>query len=964
MRLSSLMAIAVAATLLSCSKDTTAPAPTPEPTPTPEPEVPKPEPKPEPKPPDVAEPPPATRTTLRLLVPAPGWLTSLETPAIETLSATVATSSRVLNDRPHVRNLDAARQGIAVLVVWVRGPRATAKGELTAARRLLDGLGASDRVAIGAITPHGFQLVNDFTADSQSAATALQHLAGQTGGKNDAPVRLYRGLHKALDAFRGRSVSPLRAIVFLSDGADPSLTRSSQFRHVEAAIRRRAAYHGVRLYAIGRGDDERSLERLKRLCEGSGGAFGPTVPALSLESLPEAWTEVSRRIHRHLALDFTAVGLDPGKHDLTVTLTRGEETVETSGAVKVPTRDRGRITADLARVKAPPRVMPIGVEPGRDLRSEAVAAENAGDWLKSGVLWHLLVQAAPENREAQTAVTRLDAAFRGSSGIAGKLKRGGNSISIDVPVVDAQDLIGGVWRKDLAREGDLLDIARPRLVPPEEGPKPANVDPPVHQLVLHACRAIDAHGCLRELLARGTATHLFVAPDGTITQLLDMDVVVRGGDAKEAAAVYVALSLPESEALAPQDPGKKTTWRRSRTYVADRELNGERASGWGLTEAQYDRLIPLCAALTRIFAALQPVLPIDLERVETPEALLYPHRFDGILLRSNLSRGVREDPGPGIDMARLNREIRVWRWRATSTDMEDWVEQLGDRQLKLGAVARYVAVGKDAVPLLVEVASELSPAIAAGAVRALAQIGDPRGRAAMVDRLGTGAALPTDAEAALRREVLLGLTRIGGRAEIPPVAALLTALHEDGSEEALTWLRLAAHAIVAMAESRDDLAPLLPLGTHPDAQVRAQLVMGLLQHQAPAEALRGFLTDEGPWIRALAARGLGADGVATLVSLKDAVGIPTLAAALANTKTPVRQTLSWFDTADRRGRYALSDLWIGWRWPEAVTALAPKLEKEDANTRDVVYRTLKGVTGRDYGRGPAAGWLSWRPENQ
>ncbi|MFT7625590.1 MAG: hypothetical protein ACI9WU_004781, partial [Myxococcota bacterium] len=202
--------------------------------------------------------PPAPRTPLRVLIPAPDWLLSTETAALTEVRATLSTKEQVLTGEAPVKNLASARLGVAVLLLTVgKSPDPPA---ISAARRLLDTLGAADRVAIGAVTDKGFSLVNDFTADTRSAASALRHLGASAPPASEAPgPQLYEGLHGALDAFRNRSVSPLRAIVIASDGSDPTLRRTSQFARVEAAIRRRAAYHGVRFYAIGLGDDQTGL---------------------------------------------------------------------------------------------------------------------------------------------------------------------------------------------------------------------------------------------------------------------------------------------------------------------------------------------------------------------------------------------------------------------------------------------------------------------------------------------------------------------------------------------------------------------------------------------------------------------------------------------------------------------------------------------------------------------------------
>ncbi|MFT7624912.1 MAG: hypothetical protein ACI9WU_004103 [Myxococcota bacterium] len=183
----------------------------------------------------------------------------------------------------------------------------------------------------------------------------------------------------------------------------------------------------------------------------------------------------------------------------------------------------------------------------------------------------------------------------------------------------------------------------------------------------------------------------------------------------------------------------------------------------------------------------------------------------------------------------------------------------------------------------------------------------------------------------------------------------------------LPWLRTTATAVAALASTTDEIAPVLALKAHPDPQIRGLVAVSAARHSGPdsLEALQALVGDSVPWIRAAAGAALGGEaGIKAILSAGESLSIVSRARALAaaSPTTPVPQTLGWFATADLAGRYALSDLWIGWKWGKAVKELAPWLDKGDAPTRDVVYRTLKGVTGRDFGRGSAAGWLSWTPE--
>jgi len=918
--------------------------------------------EPEPGPVKVEKP----RVHMRLLVEAPKALKSLEQPALDKLKATLFTGDKELAKDLPVTSLRKAREGMAALVVVIgKTPRAA---HLSGARSFLETLGPDDRVAVGAITEKGFQIVNDFSADTQGAATALRYLGKPGKGKAapEAPVPLYRGLHQALDVFRGRTTLPaVRSLIVMTDGRDASLRRSSQYAQAETAVLLRAAYHAVRLHAIGLEGDPKALERIKQLTVRSGGSFGPVVPERpTTPAFSAAFTAVGHRVRRRIVVDANLADIPAGPTPLTVKI--GDWSV--TGQIKVPSPSGAREAFDVGLPAPPDRVLPLGVTADRNLAGEAATAEKAKDFLRAGVLWHLAAQTSPENRNAVSKAKEMDTAMRSRKSELGTFITSSTKVPIDTRIEFKPDLLAEVWRDELMRETTLEEVVRERVLPPEDPDAQQTGDPLLHQVVLHRCPPTP-EGCLRQQLLDGTATHLHIDAGGKVTQLVDLSRVILKTGAEDGAAILIGLAVPSSKALAPQSAGHRAAWRHTRGLVKEVECNDVRGNGWDLTGAQYASLVPLLSGVTRFYADLQPALPIDLERKETFEKLLYPKKFNGVMCRSNLGREFGADPTPALQLARLNKSVPLWSRRTARADLESWLRHLPVPGRQLGAISRFVAIGKDAAPLLVEAATELPAVEARYAVRALSQIGLKTAGPAVASLIGKTA--PTEDEdpvsLALRLEALEAVARVGTPAELPAINNLFIELMAAPDEQhaQLPALRLmTAQVIVALAETPAHIAILEPLLTNEDAALRGQAAMAIALHDPKGGKLAPALTDAQPWIRLVAATAAGEEGVAVITSLKDKLPIGMLAGALAKASPskPVPQTLGWWNDADRHARHALSDLYALWKWPAAVKALAPRLKAASDNDRAIVYRALKRITGRDFGSGSAQGWLSWKPE--
>ena len=343
---------------------------------------------------------------------------------------------------------------------------------------------------------------------------------------------------------------------------------------------------------------------------------------------------------------------------------------------------------------------------------------------------------------------------------------------------------------------------------------------------------------------------------------------------------------------------------------------------------------------------------MDPSRRETSDALLYPDRFSGILVESNLDRAAATCPGPALQLARLNREVSVWRFRATTVDMEDWVADLGVAARVGPAVARFALAGSLATPLLLEVAQEGAADLRVGAVRALEAVGDAAAAPALATLLGKAT------EPGFEQALLRALAQVGTPQQRTAVAERLADTRDDPARLA----RLAA-VIVALARPGvpEDLAPLAPLAAHPDVTVRAQVAFGAVARRAGRHAAGA--TDASGAIRLLAAESQGPAGVGAAVETWQTAGAAAVIAALRrlSPERTVPATLARLAATPLPDLVLALDLMKHWKPPGPVVhAVAPRLATAHGLEQQVLVQTLRKITGRDLGSGPE-GWSHWTP---
>ncbi|MFT5430467.1 MAG: hypothetical protein ACI9OJ_001141, partial [Myxococcota bacterium] len=912
--------------------------------------------------PEDAGPPPVPTTAVRFMLRAPKALKVIERASLRDVRASVSVDGVEIHRDVPVVGLRSARQGIAVLLVTTGQPPGS--GQMAFAETLFGSMGPHDRVAVGALLPAGFQLARSFSADIRSAAPTLRQAS--SGPVLDEPLPLLKGLHAALDAFhRQRQIPALRSLVVISDGIDSTVRRSSVRDRLMAAVRLRAFVHRVRVHIVGTGDDEAALARLKQLAEACGGGF-ERLDLAATGAPSRAGRAVGAALRRFVLVDIELENVDAGEHDVAVTVTGDAGTALAKRRVMLGGPSTVRSHHDLEVSGVPARVMPVGVTSAATVERAARAAESAGDALNAGVLWHLAAQANPESRNAATRAETFDKKHERLASGWGKAVWNAQPVPLDLPLVADKTSVAGIWSEALGREsglGAVVGAFPPAIV---DGEPP--LEPSQRQIVLHRCEAHSAAQCAHRLLAAGTYTHFFVDVAGRVSQTLDL--VRRIGDpvGKTRHAIHVSFAAPPDTATTFQDPEFPETFRHLRRFIPKAEINDVRLTGWDLTDAQYRSAIPLLRGLTRFFSEIRPVLPIDQNRRETRQNLLKPLKFKGILSASNLSRSIARDPGPGVRLDRFNVEVQRWSWRGQSTDMEHWLADLADPAKQLSAVRRFEHVGPTALPLLQEVAVEMTEDGGAGAIDALAAIGDQR-------------ALPTlllllkkpleagEASIALRLATLSALVRLADDATVT-----IDAINGQFAEAKL----LAAGHPARLAIPQAAAAALLAIGKpafgalrgqvkHPDVVVRGQVAIGITLHGSPDDKLRlltPLLEDKQPWIRLLAARGLGGPtAVATLLTLNESLGSEWPArelVAAGATERDVARLTDWIAVGSTASRYSLSDVLAQRPSVRAVGALAPRLTDAKPAQKRLLLRTLRKMTGRDFGSSPD-GYLLWRP---
>jgi hypothetical protein len=689
------------------------------------------------------------------------------------------------------------------------------------------------------------------------------------------------------------------------------------------------------------------------------------------DTVPQAWEQAGKAIRHWVLVDLETHAVQRGPRLLSVRVPATSAQPVASRTVQVPAPAGVRVAFDLEVPPIPQRASSAVDVSQRDLPNRAAAAEEAGQLLLAGVLWHQTREAFPENRRAADKALELDQRFRQSPSRTGRMMRAGQPVPLDVPVKLELETLNKLWTENLQKTSGLHRILRtrkrmeddPNLLNPPPG------DPDLQQIGLGACPHTTVAACVRHLLLNDSATHFFVDAGGTITQLLDLETVVLGTPSEPGAAIWIHLATPEEGTWSFQDPDQRATWSHPRRAYVHSAPDSPPRVCWDLTQAQYNALVPLLHELAQQFEGILPVLPIDLSHRETLAPLLHPHAFRGILNESNYRHRGDGCEGPALQPSWLNERVSQWSNELPSTNLEDWVQELDRPGRTLPIMLRFQQIGSPAVSLLQEIASELPPSEAEVAVQALAQVGDRTVRSLLPglfsrDFRGLD---PSDAGVlSYRLEILKAALTIQADSLLPAIQQLLRRSTPLPPEEELNTEveRTAANALIALAKEKADVTVLRPWLQSTDPIRRSQAAFALLAHggDEKSQDLRPLLHDPLPWIRLLAARAQGSEGVPTILLLKDQLPASALIRALASIRPnrPVPETLDWYFSLDRPNQTLLSDLFVQWKWHDAVHPLASHLGQVDRATQALLLRTLQGITGRDLGSAQTL-WMRWTP---
>jgi len=890
------------------------------------------------------------------------------------------------------KTLRDAREGVAILLIVGGGDVPV---HCQGARALLKELGPRDRVAVGTITHQGFQMVAGFSADAQGAESALNLLERAANSTEEThPLPTYQALVTGVKTFHGRSLPALRTVVLVHESEHDQTLRASQMARQTTLIQRLFNQENVRLYTVVARDTAQNVALWKPLSQSTGGEFA-AIPKDDGDIFRDRSGDTFRQVNRALRRRIVVIVDVPKNSEL-----QGKMDIEVAFPTQTPAHNQRRVVPTLEKqgvvsvvdMNIPPlqpTPFPPGVTSERDLKDEARRAEEREETLRSGVLWMLAHQVDPTDPEAKRNTDIALSKHQDPLNSLGTIQVGSNNVLVDLPIEVNLQLVGEILRQWMGSLDVLEVVSKPRHLVASESEeaveagseakpnaKEARPQPRVDQVVLHRCVAWTIQDCLRRLLLKESLTHFVIGIDGKTVQVTDVSHAVRHHEALTPNQVSIHFLLPPQDAPYFQNPDDPTSWRHPRTQKINVEINGVFQSGWGLTQSQHQSLVPLLHALTTHFPHMQPAIPINMKRHETFAALLDPSTHHGILSHSNLSASVATCPGPGINLEALAAAVPNGHGRAPSLDLEPWVSDLLVPGKREGTMARLAAIGDLAVPILMEVVREAPAPLAIRAMDALAQVGNATGGDVLAAQLAIGwNGTPSDrlAEQERWRACVHGLARTGTHEHVDAVVRFIQQIvAADTAEQTHTWQPLLAGSLATLlnlANEPSHVASVVPLLTYSDPRVRAQALLALSKHD-PATAKTHSATlirDDNPWIRLLAVRAMGTDGMDRLHGIRHTVPMDSVLRGLvhvASGKTHAK-TLGWYHDSQSHEyeREALRRLYVHWKWPQAVPVLARHLSKTKGTERSLTLHALRTITGRDFGSS-TEGWLRWRPDDQ
>jgi hypothetical protein len=672
----------------------------------------------------------------------------------------------------------------------------------------------------------------------------------------------------------------------------------------------------------------------------------------------------------------TANGLPAGHNSLTLSWQNNStnRTIERASALPEPGARRRNINLEMPPM---PTLPPSITGHLRNLKTEARAAEQQGKLLRAGVLWHLAAEQDREDFRALAKGRELTTKYMEEAGKRGQLVLNGGGVGVYQKLRFEPQLLADTWKSLVGSVGGLNKVLLevPVISPPNE-PGDEDEEPSkeptalpvldITQAILHTCSAFTTQDCVTQLLVKQQATHFIVNGDGVVTQLVDLAGRVNSLDSVPGKSINIHLTVPPAKSLTHQDPDHRTSLRQYRWRTEDREVNGRITSGWGLSSAQKDALLPLLKGLSIALPGIRPVIPINMNQRETLDALVHSSEFKGVMSHSNLNRKISGCPGPGIELTHLNKHLARWSDVARSLDVEEWINDFWLDGRSRGAVLRFREVADLVLPMLVEFARELLPERARFAVQSMASRASPKAAEELAKLLVHD--LPAETSGAqvsgFYGDVLDGLIKIGGAGQFDLIWAFLdrvpTLNTSPDAQIQLTHQTMAT--LVACADKNSCMTPFEEQLSHSNRLIRSQAAMGLLAHGGTAAkaTLKPYLNDSESWIRLLAARAVGAPATTLVLDIAKDVGLVSAVHTLAHIspRKAIEEVIHWYRDANTLERHEMEQLFRQWKWMTGALVLIDRLSKTRGNTRDRILTTLQAITGRDLGSSKRA-WMKW-----